>query len=69
MNLSTAHFSSTRAANITSTKYSLDEILIENSTYKNISRLKERLIKEKRLEYKCAICGNIGEWNGKKLTL
>lgn len=69
MNLSTAHFSSIRAANITSTKYSLDEILIENSTYKNISRLKERLIKEKRLEYKCAICGNIGEWNGKRLTL
>ena len=49
-------------------KYSLDEILIENSSYANISRLKQRLIKEKRLEYKCACCGII-EWMGKPLTL
>lgn len=50
-------------------KYDLDEILVENSTYANISRLKIRLINEGRLEYKCACCGNIGEWQGQKLTL
>ena len=45
------------------------KILVENSTYANISRLKIRLINEGRLEYKCACCGNIGEWQGQKLTL
>ena len=50
-------------------KYSLDEILIENSTYTNRARLKIRLINENRLEYKCAICGNTGMWNNKELVL
>ena len=40
-----------------------DEILIENSGYANISSLKNRLVKEGRLEYKCAKCG-ISEWQG-----
>ena len=69
LNLSTSHFSKTKAANKSSTKYSLDEILVENSGYKNISRLKTRLINENKLEYKCAIYGNIGEWNNKPLAL
>lgn len=50
-------------------KYSLDEILVENSTYANISCLKRRLVNEGRLEYKCAKCGNKGEWLGEKLVL
>ena len=33
-----------------------------------IAHLKERLVKEKYLEYKCAECG-ITEWNGKPLSL
>jgi 5-methylcytosine-specific restriction endonuclease McrA len=49
-------------------KYSLDEILIENSTYANISSLKRRLIKEGVLEYKCSCCG-INDWLGKPITL
>lgn len=49
--------------------YSLEEICVENSSYANISRLKTRLIKEGKLEYKCACCGNTGEWLGQKLTL
>ena len=49
-------------------KYDLDDILIENSSYANISRLKQRLVKEGRLEYKCADCG-ISEWQGKALSL
>ncbi len=37
----------------------------------HISRanLKRRLIKEKIIPYKCAICGNNGIWNNKKLSL
>ena len=49
-------------------KYELDEILIENSSYANISCLKSRLINENRLEYKCEKCG-ISEWMGKPLSL
>lgn len=49
--------------------YSMEEILVENSTYYNGATLKKRLVKEGYLEYKCAICGNLGEWNGKKLVL
>ena len=47
----------------------MEDILVENSTYTNRTALKERLIKEKILEYKCAICGNEGIWNGNPLTL
>ena len=65
---STAHFG-TKKAQSPNAKYSLDEILVENSTYANISSLKTRLINENRLEYKCAFCGNKGEWRGQKLVL
>ena len=49
-------------------QYELEEILCENSP---ISRqgLKDYLARHHVLEYKCAICGNIGEWNGVSLTL
>lgn len=49
-------------------KYTLDEILVENSTYSNIARLKLRLVNEGRMEYKCANCGLI-EWQGQVLSL
>lgn len=64
---STSHFGTDKkvAPNV---KYSLDEILIENSTYTNTSRLKERLVKEGRLKYECAKCG-ITNWIGKPLSL
>ena len=67
LNCSINHFHAPnkRSANA---KYSLDEILIENSTYANISSLKTRLIREERLEYKCAICG-INSWLNQPLAL
>lgn len=68
LNLNTNHFNSHKAANETC-RYDLKDILVENSKYENISRLKERLINEKYLEYKCVICGNEGVWNNQKLTL
>lgn len=50
-------------------KYSLEEILVENSSYTNISCLKGKLIRAGLLKYECSECGNKGEWNGKPLTL
>ena len=50
-------------------KYTLDEVLVENSKYLNYTCLKNRLINEGYLEYKCQICGNTGVWNNQKLTL
>lgn len=47
----------------------LEEILIENSTYKNIPRLKSRLIKSGLCKDRCLECGQGNTWNGKKLTL
>lgn len=49
-------------------KYTLEEILIEHSP---VSRktLRDYLAKYNILEYKCAKCGNIGEWQGESLTL
>lgn len=50
-------------------KRPLSEILIKDSTYQNISRLKIRLVRDKILEYKCVKCGNSGEWVGEPLVL
>ena len=35
----------------------------------NLTRLKIRILNNKLLEYKCAICGNLGVWNDQKLSL
>ena len=68
LNCSTEHFG-TKAAQISpNIKYSLEEILVENSSYANISRLKKRLVQEGKLEYKCELCGII-DWQGKELSL
>ena len=48
--------------------YKIEQILVENSTYNNGTRLKKRLIKEKGFEYKCYNC-NLTEWMGKPIPL
>lgn len=52
-------------------KISLDEILVQNSTYQNSTRLKIRLVREGVLEYKCYgdNCKVKNEWNGKNIVL
>lgn len=50
-------------------KYSLKEIMIENSTYFHNSTLKRRILKEGLIEYKCAICGQEPYWNGSPMIL
>lgn len=52
-----------------SPKYSLDRILIQNSTYSNTSSLKRKLIAENILSNECCICKQQPVWNGKKLTM
>jgi hypothetical protein len=51
-----------------SKRFSLDEILVENSTYTDTSKLKKRLVKEGLKEYKCDECG-IDNWNNKTISL
>ena len=49
--------------------HSLEEILIQNSPYKNTNSLKKRLVNEKIIPYKCSVCGNEGIWESKPLSL
>ena len=67
LNISTDHFSGNYKCQFA--KYDLSEILIKDSTYTNLTSLKNRIIKEGLLEYKCDKCGNTGNWNGKPLSL
>lgn len=67
LNISCDHFIKT--GNQYSPRYNLKDILIENSNYQNLSSLKERILKENLLEYRCQICGNTGEWQNKPLVL
>lgn len=50
-------------------KIPLEYILIENSTYQNTNNLKNRLVTEGILEYKCECCDNDGQWMGKTISL
>lgn len=47
---------------------SLEEIMIENSTYTNNSRLKDKLFSAKLKENKCEICG-LNDWNNKPIVI
>lgn len=68
-NIDTSHFRDPVHKGGGRPSYSLNAILVPNSKYTNIDRLKKRLLAANMLEYKCAICGNVGEWNGKPLSL
>jgi Zn finger protein HypA/HybF involved in hydrogenase expression len=49
-------------------KYSLEDILVENSTYASSGGLKRRLMKELKWEHRCNSCKNT-EWMGKPIPL
>lgn len=66
LNCNIEHFGVKPNAN--KAKYTLEEILVENSNYANISSLKRRLINEQILEYKCDCCG-LSEWLGLPISL
>ena len=50
-------------------KISLDKILISESTYSNISNLKNRLYNEGLKERKCELCGQDEIWRDSKISL
>lgn len=68
LNISTEHFSSYENSNNGNKGIPLGEIMIENSTYTNMFRLKSRLLREGLFEYRCYTCG-VEEWNGKDISL
>ncbi|MCF7866763.1 hypothetical protein K9L67_05975 [Candidatus Woesearchaeota archaeon] len=45
-----------------------EDVFCENSTYSR-QHIKERIIKNNLIEYKCSECGNNGNWNNKNLSL
>ena len=51
-----------------SKRFSLDEILVENSTYTSTTQLKKRLIEEGLKDYICEDCGLVN-WNNKPISL
>ena len=63
-----SHFKGKAHGTSITIKYDLKDILKENSTYSNMTKLKKRVLQNQLLEYKCAICG-INEWQGKTLVL
>lgn len=65
LNCSTQHF---KGRTTSATRYTLEDILVENSKYTAISALKEKLIKANLLEYKCSKCG-ISEWQNQPISL
>lgn len=52
-----------------SSKKSLKEILVKDSTYNHTSNLRDRLYKEGLKKRKCELCGQGEEWNGRKMSL
>ena len=63
---STEHFSQKGTG--VHAQHKLEDILVANSSYANISSLKKRLLNETDIEYKCAICG-ISTWLDQPLAL
>ena len=49
-------------------KTPINELLVKNSNFCR-THLKEMLIEENIIEYKCIECGNNGIWQGKNLSL
>lgn len=71
LNLSIEHFTSKPIVDNWKEQFKtkpLNEFFVKNST-RSSKRVKERLLKEGLLDYKCNICGQEPIWNGKKLVL
>lgn len=68
LNLDTSHFKVIQDGINKGKTYTSVEIFIENSDFSR-KNLKNRIIKENLMEYKCKMCGNDGNWMGKKFSL
>ena len=68
LNINIEHWSdNTKNAHI-ATETPHNDYFAEN-TLRSGGHTRKRILKYNLLEYKCAICGNTGEWNGQKLVL
>lgn len=67
-NIDVSHFKGRSHGTSKTAKYTLEEILVKDTKYTNMTKLKNRVLKSNLLEYKCAICG-ITHWNNQPLTL
>ena len=68
LKLDTSHWcANTKNANIACT-VSHEEYFAKDTPHSG-GHIRERLLKYKLLPYQCALCGNIGEWQGKTLRL
>ena len=68
LDVETNHFSPKTRENKNNPIYSLEEILIENSSYTNVGRMKKRMLEAGLLSYECSKC-HISEWNNEKISL
>ena len=67
LNISTEHMTPTRRYGRSKNKITNEEMFTINSRYG--SSIRRRVLQDKLVPYKCAICGNTGTWRGKPLTL
>lgn len=67
-NLDVSHFKGKAHGTSNTAKFTLDEILVEDSKYSNLYSLKNRILKANKLKYECSEC-KITSWNNKPLTL
>lgn len=71
LGISTSHFKVTGRQFEKTPKHKIIQLdkVFTNPSYYNSNTVKDIIIREKLLEYKCAVCGNKGIWNGKELKL
>ena len=68
LNIDTTHLGIKNKNRYSHPTFELSEILVANSKYTNMTRLKKRILSNNLLENKCYICG-INSWNDKPLIL
>ena len=67
-NIDTSHFKGKSHGTSKTETYSLEDILVKDCIYDNMTSLKRRVLNAGLLEYKCHICG-LTEWLGNPIVL
>lgn len=67
LNIDVSHFNSHQGGN--RSRRANEDIFVEHSAYLGTSHLKNRILQDNLIEYKCACCGNTGEWLNQVLIL
>lgn len=67
LGLSTEHMTPTRRYGRAKEQIPDEEVFIKDSKFHG--KVRDRVLKKNMIPYKCAICGQEPEWNGKPLTL